>query len=455
METHTSLSNKQIQQQYQCTFQTFWYSFNIPTILNRCRIRKVKGYAAKDIFYTLFTLPFLGMNFYNGIINNKDVPYGKDAVYEFLKCPTFNWRKFLLVLAVQIVAFLASLTSNKREKVLIIDDSTLGRPRSKKVELLAKVFDHCENKYLKGYRLLSVCWSDGASFLPLDYALLSSANQKNRIQGITKDLDKRCCGYKRRIEAMTKSTDLLEPMVSRILNMGVKAKYVLMDSWFAMPKTIAGLRKHINVICMIKKTPKIFYDYKGKQCTVEGIYRLLRKRPGRAKILASAVVGMKYGGQAKIVFVRDKRKKDWLALLTTDVKLPNEEVVRLYGKRWDIEVFFKMSKQHLGLEKNIQTRDFDSQIAYTSIVMARYMFLAVEQRRREDPRTFGLLFQACCKEMKDLSFLEALKRILELVVDKLRKAGEYTEQIYKDLISTIFGTAIDFFQLNKQLYQRT
>ena len=69
---------------------------------------------------------------------------------------------------------------------MIIDDSTLGRLRSKKVELLARVFDHCENKFLKGYRMLSVCWSDGASFLPLDFALLSSANEKNRIQGITK-----------------------------------------------------------------------------------------------------------------------------------------------------------------------------------------------------------------------------------------------------------------------------
>jgi IS4 transposase len=160
------------------------------------------------------------------------------------------------------------------------------------------------------------------------------------------------------MEAMTKATDLLEPMVSRILSLGVKARYVLMDSWFAMPVTIAKLRKHIHVVCMVKKTSKIFYEYLGNHYTLEGIYRLLKKRPGRAKILASTVVNMKYGGQAKIVFVRDKRKKDWLALLTTDVDLHNEEVVRLYGKRWDIEVFFKMSKQHLGLEKSIQTRDF-------------------------------------------------------------------------------------------------
>jgi hypothetical protein len=188
---------------------------------------------------------------------------------------------------------------------------------------------------------------------------------------------------------------------------------------------------------------------------VDGIYRLLKKRPGRAKLLASALVTMKDGSPAKIVFVRDRRKKDWLAILTTDIHLPDEEVVRLYGKRWDIEVFFKMSKQHLGLEKGIQTRDFDSQIAHTSIVMVRYMFLALEQRRQDDPRTFGALFRACCEEMQDLSFMMALQRILELAIAKLQAAGDFVEEIYQTLISAIFGTAIDFFGLNKELCQRS
>jgi hypothetical protein len=323
------------------------------------------------------------------------------------------------------------------------------------VELLARVFDHTDNKFLKGYRLLTACWSDGSSFLPLDFALLSSANKKSRLQGVTKKLDKRSCGYKRRLEAQSKATDLLEPMVSRIMNLGVKAQYLLMDSWFAMPITISRLRKHIHVVCMVKRLPTVLYTFQGKRCTLEGIYRLLKKRPGRAKILASTLVGMNDGSQAKIVFVRDRRKKEWLALLTTDIHLPDEEVVRIYGKRWDIEVFFKMSKQHLGLEKSIQTRDFDSQIAYTAIVMVRYMFLAMEQRRQEDPRTFGALFRACCAEMRDLSFMDALKRILDLAVDKLRKAGEHSEEIYQSLISAIFGSAIDFFGLNRQLCQRS
>jgi hypothetical protein len=81
------------------------------------------------------------------------------------------------------------------------------------VELLAKVFDHAQKKFIRGFRLLSVCWSDTLSLLPLDFALLSSKDKKNRFEGITKDVDKRSCGYKRRLEAMEKATDLIKTML--------------------------------------------------------------------------------------------------------------------------------------------------------------------------------------------------------------------------------------------------
>jgi hypothetical protein len=67
----------------------------------------------------------------------------------------------------------------------------------------------------------------------------------------------------------------------------------------------------------------------------------------------------------------------------------------------------------------------------------------------------GALFRACCEEMKDLNFIEALKRILELAVDKLRNTGEFVEDVYQSLISAIFGASIEFFGLNKELCQRS
>ena len=108
--------------------------------------------------------------------------------------------------------------------------------------------------------------------------MLSSTKEKNRYQGVTKQLDSRSCGAKRRKEAISKSTDLIAPMLQRALASGVKAKYLLMDSWFGMPSIISEARKHLQVICMIKRTPKVHYGFDGARLSVDAIYKRLRKR---------------------------------------------------------------------------------------------------------------------------------------------------------------------------------
>jgi hypothetical protein len=297
--------------------------------------------------------------------------------------------------------------------------------------------------------MLTLCWSDGVSCLPLDFSLLSSSDAKKRICESQKPLDKRCCAYRRRKEATTKATALLEPMVKRILNAGIQAKYLLMDSWFTMPSTVITLVQHINVIGMVKKSSKIHYTYNGKDLDVTAIYRRLKKRRGRAKILASAEILLKNVVPAKLVFVRDRRKKDWLALLSTDINLPDDEIVRIYGKRWDIEVFFKMAKQHLKLAREIQCRDFDALIAHTSFVFMRYMFLSYQYRMETDDRSLGDLFYACCDEVKDISFIEALYRILTLVRDRAKKLGEQYDKTTNAIFNVIIDYALKCVNLSK------
>jgi hypothetical protein len=67
-----------------------------------------------------------------------------------------------------------------------------------------------------------------------------------------------------------------------------------------------------------------------------------------------------------------------------------------------------MAKQHLKLAKEIQCRDFDALIAHTTIVFMRYMFLTYQSRMETDQRSFGDLFYACCEEVADISFMQAL-----------------------------------------------
>ncbi len=83
-----------------------------------------------------------------------------------------------------------------------------------------------------------------------------------------------------------------------------------MDSWFTMPSTVIDLAQYIGIIGMVKKSPKIFYTCAGEKMDLMAIYRRLKKRRGRANILASTNVLLKGTVAAKLVFIRDRRKKD-------------------------------------------------------------------------------------------------------------------------------------------------
>ncbi len=325
--------------QLQSRISTLIGDHQVGTLLNKCGIRKLRGVSPLTLFSVIFMLPFEGNNFFRGVATNDSLPFKKNAAYELLKSPRHNWRKFLLVLAVQVASFFSRLSIDSREKVLIFDDSTYDRSRSKTVELLAWIFDHNSGKSLKGTKLLTLGWSDGFSFLPLDFILCSSAKAEKRVQGIKKVLDKRTCGYKRRLEATTKSTAHLEAMVKRVLSFGIKADYILMDSWFCWPTILAKLGAHLPVICMAKNMPKVFCRHQDQWVTLGKLYTRIKKRPGKARILASVVVETKHEQKVKIVFIRHRHKRNWLAIVSTNIGLSADEIVRIYGKRWDTDIF--------------------------------------------------------------------------------------------------------------------
>ncbi len=410
------------EKQIQSQIGDFFKTCQIGKLLKQANFNKDKGVPCLQIFRFIFMLIFTGKNLYQYLLSGCCEQFAKDTIYRFLNSSRFNWRKFLFSLSSTIIRdTVLPLTSADREKVLIFDDSLYSRNRSKTVELLAKVFDHVEHKYVFGFRMLTLGWSDGNTFLPLAFSLLSSAQEKNRINEADTRIDSRSNGFKLRRECIKKSTEVMFDLLDQVAPYDVEARYLLFDSWFAYPKVILGtLKRNLHVVCMLKRMPNVFYGFLGERMNLQQLYNYIYKKPGKAKILASKIVelGKDDNGEivkAKIVFVRDRRSKKWLALLTTDINLTEEDVVRIYGKRWDIEVFFKMSKSFLKLAREFQGRSYDSMVAHTTIVFCRYMMLSLESRNNQDPRTLGNLFYICCDEIQDISFTQAVLLILDLL----------------------------------------
>jgi hypothetical protein len=123
---------------------------------------------------------------------------------------------------------------------------------------------------------------------------------------------------------------------------------------------------------------------------------------------------------ARLVYVRNRRKRNkWIALITTDLSLTEEEIISLYGKRRDIEVFFKVCKSYLRLTGEFRQLSYDAITAHTALVMIRYMILSVDKRTHEDPRSLGDLFYLYYDEVADIRFEQALMLIMGLLSDTL------------------------------------
>ncbi|WP_430487261.1 IS4 family transposase [Lactobacillus delbrueckii subsp. bulgaricus] len=274
----------------------------------------------------------------------------------------FNWLRFTILLAERIVnGHLKDLTSDQRADCFVFDDSLYSRTGYKKTELTAKVFDHVSMTYKKGFRMMTMGWTDGSSFVPIASSLLSSKNDQNVI-GTTKKIDKRTIAAKRRIMAQSKGTDVVIQLLDQALKAGLTAKYVMFDTWFSNPRQIVQIsQRGLNVIVMMKKSSKITYEFEGKRMNVKQIFNACKKRRGRSRYLLS-------------------------------VPVDENEIIRIYGKRWDIEVFFKTCKSFLKLGTEYHGLSYDALTAHTAFVFLRYMFMSVEKRDDEDDRTIGELF---------------------------------------------------------------
>lgn len=77
--------------------------------------------------------------------------------------------------------------------------------------------------------------------------------------------------------------------------------------------------------------------------------------------------------------------------------------------RWDIEVFFKVTKSLLKLQKEFQGRSYDSLISHTTIVFTRYILLSWQNRCSTDDHTLGGVFYELCDKVNELDRVVALQ----------------------------------------------
>jgi hypothetical protein len=438
-------------------------------LFRSCRT-KSQGFSLFSIFQTLFFLVFQNRNFWRLSVRCHDtLDFGRDTVYRFLNSPWHNWRRFLYIISTKVIVFIRTLTSDDKRKVFVIDDSSYEKNRSRKLELISKLYDHAEHCYFWGYRFFTLAFTDGISLIPISFSLLGS---QKVLCPANEEIDKRSHGWKRRLEAVAKAPDVLLSMIDDACNIITRGSYILADSWFSTPSFIRKITERgLHFTGRLKDNATRFLfrrNGKDKFCTLEQLFKKLDRIPKAVRkkqcqtpdILGSLCVALPpitEDGKVllpvpvKIVFLKNRNasaSKEWIAILTTDLELTEEEIVGMYAKRWKIEEFFKVAKSLLKLEREFQGRSYDMLFAHATIVCVRYIFLELERRRARDIRTCGELFYHCCDEIPELKTQEAIRRIFQILTKFLSQFIPDAEMCIKDFIVSLPAPLLRLFAIS-------
>ena len=415
------------------------HELGIADLLRRSNIRKEKGHSVFSVFQFLLLMAFRGCSLFGFLRSSKkkDAAFDDNTYYRFLDNARYNWQRFLSLLSAKVVAYMDTLTRPERVRALVLDDSVIPFQRSRKRELLSWVHDHVIHKTVKGFSCLTLGWTDGFSFIPVGFSMLASAKADKRINEAKGGIDKRSRGYRARLEAVMQKPQAAMLLIRNALEAGIRADYVLMDTWFTNEPLIREiLAEGLDVVGMLRKGNQR-YSYKNRLYTVGGLARLVSMRRGGGSIRGSIAGRTKtHGIPVKIVFVRNRNKGgEYVTLLTTDCSLSDREVVRIYGSRWNIELFFRTAKSLLNLGKESQGLSYDTLVGSTSIVFTRFIILELLRRRANDLKTICGLFFVCCEDVHDIEYREALRSLMSIFLDGLKKGTiRITKEVKSQLI---------------------
>lgn len=349
----------------------------------------------------------------------------KDVYYRALQNKKFQWRKLLMLITVKLISKVSQLHKGKRDKVLILDD-TIEDKRGKKIEgVCDKLWSNKAGRLLRGINMVSLTFNDGYSNFMLDFALKFNKKLKVDLENFKHQFYHTSLSSKRRKESLESKLQIAVAMIQRAIHAGIKADYLLVDSWYSKPVFIKEIKAlGLDTISRIANSTTI-WNFEGRHKTLNRIYDILIKSKARKQghynsiiyTYCSTIVKHKKAGRVKIVFI--KTKNNLIPILSTDIKLTDERIIALYKKRWNIEQGYKELREHFGFGKE-ENRIHEALIARISLSFISYNIVSYINRINHEPQTLGGLFKDLECELNSLVIsMEYFIKILEGILSNL------------------------------------
>lgn len=378
-------------------------------------------YRRKDLFLGLLLLPLFSVKNISQYVASSLYPYidaSRDTLYRLKNSENISWRRIANILNRRIIQRMIAegTVDTSMPKCLIIDDSDFLKV-GKFAEHISRIWSHVRHRSIIGFKGLFLGYWDSKTFIGIDFSVHKEKGRNKKYpNGLKRSENKKqykkqrakeSAGHLRINELLMNKIDCAISMIKRAYQHKILFEYVLMDSWFLCDKIIKEVRKlnaHVIGMCKIGKSK---YDYKGGTRTAKKIVDDLKKSGKvrwvkKLKLYVTETTVEYKDVKVKLFFCKNTKRGKWHLIVSTNTALTIAEAYEIYSIRWSIEVFFKEAKQYFGLGKS-QSRDFDAQIADTTISMLQYNIFSLAKRFGAY-ETLGELFR------------EAKESIIELTV---------------------------------------
>ncbi len=369
----------------------------ITSLLKKSSFNKKDGASNYTIFLHFIYMILMNKKVSTFMKQSKDA-LKKDAYYRMLKNEKYNWQKLLLLSSAKLINLVATLQKNTEEKLFIIDDTNEDK-KGKLIEgVCDKLWSNKDKKTIRGINLVSLNYSDGHSNFMLDFALKFNKNLRIKVQDFKNQFYHTADSQKRKEEGLESKLVIALNMLRRAIKAGIKADYLLVDSWYSKPNFIKDVKKlRLHVITRIANNNKIWH-FKNSYKTLNRTYAILikttrRKRATYNKIkytYCSTTVNHHIAGRVKIVFIKTHNKL--IPILSTNTRLTDEKIINIYKKRWNIEQGYKELREYFGFGKE-ENRIYEALMARISLSFISYNLVSYINRINHEPQTLGGLFK--------------------------------------------------------------
>jgi hypothetical protein len=230
-----------------------------------------------------------------------------------------------------------------KEGFLIVDDTTLDKPYSEKIDFVRYQWSGKHHRTVKGIGLITLLWTDGNKIIPVDF----------RIYDIDED-------------EKTKN-DHFRDMLDKAQERGFEPKYIMFDTWYASIKNLKAIKKKQWHFLTRLKSNRLVNPDNTKNIPLQTI-----------DIPPEGIV-VHLKGYDFIKVFRIVSKNEDTQYWATDVRdMDESEREDLGNESWKIEEYHRGIKQFCGVEK-CQARKKESQRAHIMLSLRAFLRLEVQR----------------------------------------------------------------------------